>query len=75
MERLTIDFEYKNECLMCGKPKAVGKVITQVSDEMYEVDYRLFHPGCRRLRERRDKLRKELADVEFKILKKFINEE
>ena len=74
MERLTIDFEYKNECLMCGKPKAVSKVITQVSDEMYEVDYHLFHPGCKRLRERRDKLRKDLADVELRIFKKFIGD-
>ena len=74
MEGIEIDFEYKNECLMCGKPKAVNKVITKINDEMYEVDYHLFHPGCRRLRERRDKLRRDLAEVELRIFKKFIGD-
>ena len=74
MEGIEIDYEYKNECLMCGKPKAVSKVMTKVSDELYEVEFRLFHPGCRRLKERRDKLRKDLADVELRIFKKFIGD-
>ena len=39
---------------------------------MLEIEYNLFHPPCRRLYNKREKLRNELKCVDLQIFRKFL---
>ena len=72
MEDIPIEYEVPTECLLCGKPKVVGKRINDIGNGVIEVEYLLFHPECRRLKDKRNRLRGELKETEIKIFKKFL---
>lgn len=74
MENIPVEVQVDNNCLLCGKPMTVEKRINDIGNGVIEVEYFLFHPACKRLKDKRIQLREELKAVEMKIFKKFIGE-
>ena len=76
-ERINITPD-EDTCFVCGekwnikKRYFVNDYLKENFPEMKEVDIIAGHAGCRSLVAKRDKLKKELADTEFRIfLKRF----
>jgi hypothetical protein len=78
MDRITI---YPDEeiCNVCGEKTPARKryylndYLKDNFPSMKEVDIVVGHSGCRSLIAKRDKLKKELTDVEFRIFLKRCN--
>lgn len=70
----TVEFNYKNECLLCNKVMKMKKM-TLNSEGNVDVEFYLYHPDCRRLLKKREKIFKNLKECDYAIFKKYIEDE
>ena len=62
------------KCFLCNRPLVFSKNITQIKNDLHEVEILSYHNYCRRLIEKRSKLEQELLNIEYKIYCKTIEE-
>ena len=73
--RIVIEYENENVCVLCQKHINKSSQLTPTEDEgVFELNICLMHPSCRKLHEKRKKLKRDLLDVEWLIFKKFMSE-
>ena len=60
-------------CALCQKHLTVPSRLTPTDDDdVFELNICIMHPSCRKLYDKREKLRGDLTNVEWLIFKKFM---
>ena len=58
---------YKN-CLLCNKPLLkIKPTVKQTSPRVFEIEFPIYHPQCRKLNNKYIKLKNELLNMKYKI--------
>lgn len=64
---INYDLDLTNKCNLCYKKLGMRIIIPNEDNTLQEIFINLYHPYCRALQRRKERLKKELLDTEFLI--------
>ena len=62
-----MDVLVNKNCLLCNKELKIKPSVKEVSPRVFEIEFQLYHPTCRKLNDKYKKLNEELLNVEYRI--------